>query len=290
MVAPLYCSQSRVWGIFLKPYHILLALVIMIVAACAPAPVLRDMTLLQDESLLTPPGREIPPAGTPIATTEAVATEDAQPTPTLDPVASSSVIQDNGNDLCSAPCWRGIVPGTTLWRDALTIVEDDETLQNLQIESDENTGAVGALFENVGGSSPCCNMASRDGETVDFISLRLAPTVILSEVIDIWGEPTYAIGGPVADDQALVYLFYPNVPMMLAVFVAGPESSITASSEVIGVIYAKLSDLEEIVRSTPLHFWEGYDTFSAYDDEEGTFDQTAVPTLPPTAEPAAEGG
>mgnify|MGYP005847041085 CR=1 FL=1 len=263
---------------------------IMLLAACAPAPVLRDMTLLQDESLLTPPGREIPPAGTPRPTIETASSDAGEPTPTLDPVIANNVIQSGDADVCSAPCWRGITPGVTLWRDALTIVEDDTTLRNLRVENDSESGAVGALFENVDGTSPCCNMASRDGVTVDFVSLRLAPTIPLSSVIDVWGDPTYAIGGPVADDQALVYLFYPNVPMMLAVFVAGPGASITASSEIIGVIYARSEDLQEIVRSTPLHFWEGYDLFSAYDDEEGTFDQTAVPTLPPTAEAGAGGG
>jgi hypothetical protein len=276
----------------LKPIYILLILLISFVAACSPAPVLRDSTLLQDESLLTPAGREIPPAGTPTPMMEPAATEavDAEPTPTLDPVAAASIIQDGGDEGCSAPCWRGITPGTTAWRDALTIIEDDATLENLQIQGDDTTSAVGVQFQNVGGSRACCNMASRDGETVDFVSLQLAPTVSVSEVIEVWGDPTYAIGGPVSDDQALVYLFYPNVPMMLAVFVAGAESSITASSEVIGVIYTTTSDMDELVRSTPLHFWDGYDTFAAYDDEEGTFDQTAMPTLPPTTEPTAEGG
>ncbi len=210
-----------------------------LLASCAPAPELRDSTLLQDESLI-----------------------------------------DRSGD-CEAPCWRGIVPGETPWRDALTLVEDDATLTNLQLEQVPDSAAIVAAFQGAGSEQPCCQLLTREGNTVDVIFLRIAPNISVRDVIEAWGEPQYALGSPFSDGQAIMNLIYSDVPMVVVAFVAGTEGSIVPSSEVIGAWYMTASDMELLVGTTALHFWEGYDAFSAYDAEEGTYDTTPSITLTP---------
>jgi hypothetical protein len=182
---------------------------------------------------------------------------------------------------CAAPCWRDIVPGETRWADALTRVEEDPTLQDPEVQQqDGEVGAV-AIFNNVGGQQPCCNILTTDGLVVDIITLRPAPTTRLGSVIDEWGEPQYAIGDPLSDNQAILYLIYPDVPMMLAAFVEGAAGSVSENSEIVGIWYMTADRMSELVTGSPLHFWEGYDSFQAYDIEEGTFDITPVPTEAP---------
>jgi hypothetical protein len=216
-------------------------LLLPLLAACGQVPELRDMTLLQDESLIS-------------------------------------------KEPCAAPCWRGIVPGETLWRDALTILEDDELLENVELQQQEE-GQVGAvaLFRGVGGQVQCCNLLTVEGQVVDIITLRPAPTMTLGEVIEAWDEPAYAVGEPLSDNQALLYTLYPDVPMMVAVFAEGANSAVSATSEIVGIWYMTADRMTELVTASPLHIWEGYDTFQAYSIESETFDITPAPTATPEA-------
>lgn len=205
----------------------------------------------------------------------------------------NTLLQDNSlitQEPCGAPCWRGITPGETVWRDALTLVEDDSALRDLQIDQVEESDAVVASFKGGESDQSCCQLLSRTGEQVDVIFLRVAPTMTLGEVIDTWGEPQYAVGSPFSDGQSIMNLIFPDVPMVVIAFVAGDNASVTASSEIIGVWYMTREDMDLLVGTTPLHFWNGYDTFQAYGAEEGTFDTTPSITLTPTSEATPEGG
>lgn len=201
-----------------------------------------------------------------------------------------TLLQDESlisQDPCAAPCWRGIVPGETTWRDALTVIEDDPLLENLELQQDEGQPGAVALFRGVGGQIQCCNLLTLEGEIVDIITLRPAPTMTLADVIETWGDPTYAVGEPLSDSQALAYLIYPDVPMMIAAFAEGSNGSVRGSSEIVGVWYMTSARMDELVSASPLYLWEGYDSFQAYSLEAGNFDITPVPT--PTPAPAEAG-
>ncbi|MBZ0297962.1 MAG: hypothetical protein K8L99_35745, partial [Anaerolineae bacterium] len=142
---------------------------ILLVAACAPPPNLRDDTLLQDTSLIT-------------------------------------------GEPCAAPCFRGITPGETSWRDAITILEDNPDFTNVQTQADEESDAIQAAWQE-GDNQTCCQMASEDGETVSLVFLRTAPLMNMGELIDAFGDPTYLIGSEFTDDQAIMSVVYPDVPM-----------------------------------------------------------------------------
>jgi hypothetical protein len=182
------------------------------------------------------------------------------------------------NEPCAAPCWRGITPGETTWRTALTLIEDDLTLENMQIQEDENSDAALVEFQPVGGT-PCCQVLTEDGQLVSYIFLRTAPTTTLAELIAAQGEPTYVVGSPFSDDQAIFNLIYPNVPMVIYAFVPGTGGSVTGSSEIIGVLYMKPSDMELLLQTSSLRAWQGFQSFQAYEQQE--FVVTPSVTLTP---------
>lgn len=187
---------------------------------------------------------------------------------------------------CEAPCWRGITPGETAWSDALTIIEDDAALNDPEVQTAEDGPAVGAQWSPVDGEA-CCQMISEDGETVSVVLLQLAPTTTLGDMIEARGEPTYAIGTPVTDDQAIVSLFYPENSLIVIAFAAGAASgNLSESSEIVGAYYLTADRMDLIIKTSSLYAWDGYQPFSAYaaDAEDGNFAVTPSVTLTPTVE------
>lgn len=187
------------------------------------------------------------------------------------------------DDPCEAPCWNGITPGETRWTDALTIIEDDARMTDPETRTAENGPAIGAQWSKVDGDM-CCQMVSEDGETVSFISLSLAPEITVEGVLSAQGEPAYALGAPVTDDQAVIYLFYPERSFIVVVFVAGANAELLPTSEVIGALYATPKDMDLTVKTSKLHAWEGYAAFSTYsaDAPDEAFEVTPEVTLTPT--------
>lgn len=167
---------------------------------------------------------------------------------------------------CSAPCWNGITPGETAWRDAVRIIQRDDRFANGE-EREDDSGAVGYLWQTTTGAS-CCQMASRDGEVVSVILLALAPEMVLGDVIAKLGEPEYLIGQAVSDDQAYLTLVYPSIDTLLTVFVEGANGALSETSEIISVFYLAAQDMEDVLRTTPLYKWDGYQTFAYYNDGE----------------------
>lgn len=187
------------------------------------------------------------------------------------------------NEPCAAPCWKNITPGETKWTDALAIIEDDPNYDDPQTQNAQEGSAIGAQWQKKDGEA-CCQMVTEDGQTVSFISLRLAPESTIGQVIEAQGEPTYAIGTPVTDDQAVIYLFYPDKSLIVVTFVPGANGSITENSEVIGALYSKPDQMELSIKTSKLHAWEGYGTFEEYkaDAPDSEFEVTPEITLTPT--------
>lgn len=188
---------------------------------------------------------------------------------------------------CTAPCWMGITPGVTEWSDALTIVEDLPNVDAPQTQTAEDGPAIGALWKETNGDD-CCQMVTTDGETVSWILLQLAPTRTLKELIDAQGEPTYVVGTPGNEEQAVINLFYPEKGLVVFIFVAGAaEGRLSDSSEVIGAYFLEPEGMETILTQSNLYAWDGYQSFSAYapDAEGADFAITAIPTGEATSEP-----
>ena len=250
----------------------LIALVLL-ASACLPAPELRSDKLLRDTSLIDAPAA---------ADAEAESTAEAG---SDDPEATQEAGVGTAIE-CAPPCWRGIVPGETNWRDAVTMIEDSGVFANVQVEDVPDSGVRQALWQEGAEGEPCCQMfSSEDGETVSVVFLRTAPQITMSQLVERWGEPEYLRGVEFTDDQAIMNLIYPEVPMVVYAFVAGPtEGQLSESSEIIGVLYMTQHDMDLLLQTNELHGWEGYQGFSDY--EEGEFEVTPSVTITPTPETA----
>jgi hypothetical protein len=221
---------------------------VLVVAACAPPPNLRNEKFLHDNSLF------------------------------------------ETNEDCVSPCWNGITPGETKWSDALTIIEDTANFDDPQTQTAQDGPAIGALWKETGGDD-CCQMVTTDGTTVDWILLQLAPDNTLKELIDARGEPTYVVGTPGNDEQAIMNLFYPDQGLVVFVFVAGAATGeLSDSSEVVGVYYLAEAGMNTILEQSSLYAWKGYDTFAAYapDVEDAEYAITPIPTAEVGAEATAD--
>jgi hypothetical protein len=183
---------------------------------------------------------------------------------------------------CEAPCWRGITPGETAWRDALDILEVESDLTLDPVQDAPDSEAIGVQWKETEGEL-CCLMISEDGETVTAISLQTAPDLTVGEVFEIHEEPTYALGGEITEDQAIVNLIYPDVPMVVVAFVAGKTGELSESSEVIAVSYLTPANMELAIQTNSLHNWDGFQPFSVYaaDAEAAEFEVTPSITLTP---------
>jgi len=179
---------------------------------------------------------------------------------------------------CEAPCWRNITPGETSWRDALVIVEDDPQMTNVdRVDDEENDVSVISWADGDAGVT-CCQMVTSDGDTVESLTLLLAPQMQLSDVVDVLGEPEYLTGVEISADQALMLLIYPDDLIMVYVFVAGTaEGTLSETSEIVGSIYMTEDVMNEAIAATNLYLWDGYQSYADYIDEE--FDITAEPEL-----------
>lgn len=199
------------------------------------------------------------------------------------PLRDDTLLQDTSltteNPDCALPCWRGITPGATAWGEALTILEDDTTLENVNVQEAEDSSAKVAEFQQKGGSA-CCQMFTEDGQFVNVIFLRVAPTSSVGDMIDTHGEPTYLIGSQYSDDQAVMNLIFPELSTVVYAFVPGTQGSLTEDSEIVGILLMKPEDMDLLLKTNDLHAWEGFQSYSYY--ESGEFEVTPSVTLTPT--------
>ncbi len=193
---------------------------------------------------------------------------------------------------CAAPCWQGITPGETLWRDARPIVEDLPGVKDLQIQEQE--GQIGAIWRTNGSDQYCCAIVSNSGEAVDesdvvsYIQIRLAPNITLGELIEAQGAPAYVVNGEeVSEEQAYIVLLYPDIPVIAYTFVAGAANgALSSSSEIVFVVYLTPEAMQnEVIRNSSLQAWEGYQSFSYYaEGEANPFELTPEATAEGTVE------
>ncbi len=217
-------------------------ILVLLIAACAPPPVLRNEKFLSDDGLIT-------------------------------------------GEPCESPCWRGITPGETAWSEALTILEDESDLTLDPVQDDPESEAMGVQWKQDEGDV-CCQMISENGETVSLLFLQTAPDSTVGELVEVHGEPAYAIGNPVTDDQAVVLLVYPEQQMVVLGFVPGAEGELSEDSEIIGIWYITPDNMELFTQTNNLHQWEGFQPFSTYaaDVDASEFEVTPSITLTPEGE------
>ena len=173
---------------------------------------------------------------------------------------------------CSAPCWNGIVPGETSYRDAKILIEDDGRFSNVEEMESEEDSPTRVFRFSPSEAQACCQIVAREGEIVDSMLLQLAPRMTLGPALDQYGEPKYLLGAESSDDQASVALIWPDVPMVVFAFVAGAaEGELSAASEIFMLMYMDEPAMQSLVDANRLYVWEGYQSYAAYMDGDYDF-------------------
>ncbi len=187
---------------------------------------------------------------------------------------------------CEAPCWNGITPGETSYRDAKLILESDGRFKITE-ESEAEGDVPGRAFSFAEGeNNPCCQVISSDGETVGSFMLQLAPSMTFGPLFDKYGEPDYVTGQMVSEEQSYVVLVYTDVPLVLYSYVeGGGQGEVSVSNKIIGALYLSESAVEQALTCTQMNTWKGFQSISTYTDTEefdfvgsGVGDETICPT------------
>ena len=172
-------------------------------------------------------------------------------------------------DPCEAPCWNGITPGETSYRDAEVTLKSSgrfKITEESEAEGD-NPGRVLAFAE--GDNQPCCQVVSRDGETITSFLLQFAPQMTFGPVFDKFGEPRYVAGQVVSEEQAYAVFVYPDTPIVIYSYVAGGEQgNVSVDNKIIGVMYMAPSEMQEMLTCARLNEWKGFVSLSAYTGAE----------------------
>ena len=175
-------------------------------------------------------------------------------------------------DPCAPPCWNDIVPGETRYRDAKLIIESDSRFK-MGEEPEAEEGSLARSFTFGEGDKPqCCQIISRDGETVSSFLLQTAPRMSFGSVFDEFGEPDYVAAEQVSDEQGYVALIYQELPLIIYAYVAKPsEGQVSVSNPIIGVMYLRAEEADELLVCASLKHWRGFTAFSAYQGDEFDF-------------------
>lgn len=173
---------------------------------------------------------------------------------------------------CAAPCWNGIVPGETSYRDAKILIEDDERFGNIEESEPQEDSSVRGFVFSPSEAQQCCQVMSSDGEVVDSMMLLLAPKMTLDPALEQYGEPEYLFGGESSEDQAYMALIWTDVPMVVYAFVAGAaEGELSAASEIFILMYMAEPEMQSLTNCLRLYVWEGYQSYADYVDEDYDF-------------------
>jgi hypothetical protein len=164
---------------------------------------------------------------------------------------------------CEAPCWRDIVPGETSIADVAELIRADR--QNIEISVEElEDGKQAVTWKTFASevSQPNYILGSPDG-IVEEISLIDLSSILLGNVVDVQGEPDFAIAIPNDEETALFYAIYADKGLIVLAFITA-EDGLNEDTAVIGAQYFTSDGIDELISGADAPAWEGYDALGQY--------------------------
>ena len=172
--------------------------------------------------------------------------------------------------VCAPPCWEGIVPGETLLKDAIVLVEG---VPNAKITGEweqvfewEMAGSdYGKAFTNLE-----IGMSGNDSIAWIDISMNKNQSVVLEEAVDVYGSPSYI--QVVYCNEVLscdTNLIYSRNGMVLQLYLElNPKGNVEVKREstILRLLFF-VPGLENYMAVSPYRFsslkhWEGYGYYS----------------------------
>lgn len=165
----------------------------------------------------------------------------------------------DGDEDCDTVCWRGIVPGSTTLEEAIAILEAQDDLGELDVQT--NDVATGIIF----GEPNCCQVVSQDNETVTLIQLNTAPLMTLGAIIERYGEPDLIEGVVVTRSQVVHNLYFLAHNMVIFAFAEGADAPLSEESPIVGMVLVDPEVYQMVLAGIPLTEWDGFQALSDYD-------------------------
>lgn len=161
---------------------------------------------------------------------------------------------------CEAPCWNGITPGVTAWEDSVEVIENETRFTGIEFSEDE----TGIRWHPVD-TEYYSNLITDDGKVVSQITLIDLSPYTVGEVIEVHGDPLYALGSMLDESQAIVNLFYPEKQMVVRVYVIiTEEANLVEGSQIVGAFFFSEESYAGVTESAPYVEWAGFEGFEDY--------------------------
>ena len=164
---------------------------------------------------------------------------------------------------CEAPCWQSITPGETSYQEAMARLDELESTLILQAEDSAIT------FAGIDGDA-CCQIMSDDSGVVSAILLQLSPQMQMGDVVERHNEPTFVIGQPFSESEAMLILIYPEQAMLVYAMVSGEDGLMQETSPIVAAMVMTPNQISQLIASSPLDNWKGFLTYGEY--MNGEFD------------------
>lgn len=196
------------------------------------------------------------------------------------PLVSNDYLNDTSligdDESCEAPCFRGIVPGTTTFADAVAKLKSDSLFKDVQTQDSPPQAAWSTQ-----GGTQCCNLsANEETGLVEVILVRTAPVMTLIDVISKYGEPEYVVPQQYTEQEVALGLLYPEKGFLAYVMPGNTSSTVADQNPVVIVLYFNPEQSQELIEGSTLFAWQGLAAFSSY--QNATPIVTPLPTLTPT--------
>lgn len=146
-----------------------------------------------------------------------------------------------GDEHCTPPCWRGIIPGKTSKNDAIQILMEAE---------DEGEGDL-SIPENIvwrDETEKNYSLAT-DNDIIKTITLKSVTSTKLSDLIALFGDPSYAVITRIRDGYFLGMILYPDKGLAFLVSENNEKFEVKSNTKVIQAIYLEASDLPTMINT-----------------------------------------
>lgn len=165
-------------------------------------------------------------------------------------------------------CWRGLVLGETLWEDAVVFIKGQPQFTDLQEVDDTEQNLKAVVWRGLASEIQDFNQAvSIGGETLDFVAVIDLSPYTAGDVLETYGDPSYALANPLEEGFTFAYLFYPQKSLIVQVYVLEEQGGLTAESQLVGAQFNTAERMEELLASiTPVE-WQGFEGFESYIQE-----------------------
>lgn len=117
---------------------------------------------------------------------------------------------------CVAPCWEGITPGITSREEALKILENNDTFQDIEIYKNKDLPKDGGIMWNWANSSADGELSfddSLENPIINQILVDFPMSTPLKDLVKVYGNPSYAMvfaepGGDIGSGMTYSIEFY----------------------------------------------------------------------------------